>query len=521
MAVILSVRSYSDDREYHSGDGGYYSHVTAKPGQPVSFSALVQAIDSGKWDIESVLETLPLDYRSNYVLAYDSRSLQRATPLSPRAILHGIDGKLIIAFNGDPSLPGYQNLEIIEFNDTTRKFEFHEIQFSPDGKTKPQVVVHPTNCTLCHGEPSRPRWDVYSSWGGMYGSEDDHATFSFGAGVDPTNDGKELHDFKEFQNKRARERQEKKGRYRFLEEPTPFYERAVRPNAKFSVLLSHMNKQNIATGIKEDVSLYNLRYLMEAVFAPSCDFAGFFPPDMRRDISETLDALGLNVHRVNRAANAAKAHRLDSLLGTKAHATEYRSSPKQEYADYMESKIADFRFIIEGLGNGTVIDWGMEFQPRSYNFDQENEFSALEGPLTAYLFSTPEDRALLSQYSSTPDFCGKLRERHQAAFPWDAQNRARLRAALNKLKNLKSPDSAAPFGKCVSCHQAGNPGGARSIPFSDRAELIRTLSYDSKLKREIRLRIGDVVPSGKSSMPPSQKLEESERQAIQQFLDRI
>jgi len=119
--------------------------------------------------VESVLPLLPEDLRSRYVLMKKSGSLQGATPSSPRAILFNSDATFILTFNGEQSLRGYSSLETVEFNTTTKGFEFRRIDFPVD--TKPVFsATNPPLCLSCHGSSSpRPLWGSYlSTWPGAY-----------------------------------------------------------------------------------------------------------------------------------------------------------------------------------------------------------------------------------------------------------------------------------------------------------------------------------------------------------------
>ncbi|MGZ3683290.1 MAG: hypothetical protein ACXVCI_05530 [Bdellovibrionota bacterium] len=129
-------------------------------------------------------------YRSSYTAVYDSNSLQGATPLNPRVILFGDDAKLTMSFTCAPGnclsessgQPGadldYSNsLELIQWRDETRRFEFRKIDF-PENEASGSVKVSEANprlCMGCHmGPDPRPNWESYPEWPGVYGGKDDH-----------------------------------------------------------------------------------------------------------------------------------------------------------------------------------------------------------------------------------------------------------------------------------------------------------------------------------------------------------
>lgn len=123
--------------------------------------------------IEELLPLLPEALRSNYTLVKESQSrIQGASLQDPRAVLFGNTARLVLTFNGNPSQPGYQSLEAMEFDLQKGKFELREINFSENAK--PQwSEPNPKKCTVCHGSNPRPIWDSYRTWPSAYGEDDD------------------------------------------------------------------------------------------------------------------------------------------------------------------------------------------------------------------------------------------------------------------------------------------------------------------------------------------------------------
>lgn len=133
---------------------------------------LNQLIDSKRiTTIENLLAELPSSMREDYVLMYESRSLQKADYQNPRVILHWDSARRILTFNGGPEYKGGNSVEMIQFNEAERKFEFHSLAFA-EGKA-PVRDQNIQVCSKCHREDSRPNWENYSFWPGAYGSEDD------------------------------------------------------------------------------------------------------------------------------------------------------------------------------------------------------------------------------------------------------------------------------------------------------------------------------------------------------------
>lgn len=128
--------------------------------------------DNNVTSIEALLPLLPQDLRANFTLVHKSRSIQDASPENPRALLFGSTAKLVLSFNGDPTQRGHQAIEMLSFDDITKKFELRELKF--DGSSRPVLSeANPHRCTLCHDSTPRPLWQEYRNWQGAFGADDD------------------------------------------------------------------------------------------------------------------------------------------------------------------------------------------------------------------------------------------------------------------------------------------------------------------------------------------------------------
>ncbi len=131
-----------------------------------------KAIDAKKiTSIEEFLPALPDSLRRDYVLVYNSRSLQGAELQAPRVLMHWNHGKQVISFNGNPSQRGGSSIEMIQFNEAQRRFEFHRLDF--DSGKPPKRDQNIRVCSGCHRADSRPNWEPYPEWPGVYGSKND------------------------------------------------------------------------------------------------------------------------------------------------------------------------------------------------------------------------------------------------------------------------------------------------------------------------------------------------------------
>lgn len=143
---------------------------------------LVEGIRSGQRPevktVDDFLGLLPEKMRNDMIFMANSRSLQKATVKDPRVILKSPNSDVVVTFNLDPELPGYDMIEMQVWNNQTAKFELTELQFPADMKDrkfgdkhqikhgKVTVEDDPQKCKKCH-IGGRPIWDPYRFWFGQ------------------------------------------------------------------------------------------------------------------------------------------------------------------------------------------------------------------------------------------------------------------------------------------------------------------------------------------------------------------
>jgi hypothetical protein len=167
----------------------------------LTFTKLRRLIQSRRLStVESTLEVLHQEYPeylSFHTLMYKSLSLHESSFTEPRAIVFGPDAKFILTFNGNRRQRGGNAIEVVEYNEQLKQFEFREIAFSYGnsaafgelGLRRDEILIrnrgvliskpNPRKCQQCHGQNNSPIWASYFVWPGAYGSNDDHLTFSF------------------------------------------------------------------------------------------------------------------------------------------------------------------------------------------------------------------------------------------------------------------------------------------------------------------------------------------------------
>ena len=94
------------------------------------YDDLVELIETRQLtSIEQVLAHLPKEYKENFTLAFNSRSLHGSSMEAPRVILFGRTGTLVLTFNGAAEQEKYQELEIVQFREESGQFEMRSIAF--------------------------------------------------------------------------------------------------------------------------------------------------------------------------------------------------------------------------------------------------------------------------------------------------------------------------------------------------------------------------------------------------------
>jgi hypothetical protein len=151
--------------------------------EDLSLDELKKILEEKKYSkIEDLLALLAQDkpkYMSHYALGYHSGSIQQGSKSNPRALVYGRTGNFIIAFNGDKKQNGYEFLEVMNFDQDKREFQFFEIEFNEKlqlGTTPYKISENGgpnKKCLVCH-VGSRPIWNAYDIWPGFYGSGDDY-----------------------------------------------------------------------------------------------------------------------------------------------------------------------------------------------------------------------------------------------------------------------------------------------------------------------------------------------------------
>lgn len=268
----------------------------------ISVDEVMAIIDNKQiTNMEELLPELPYDLRSNFVAMFDSRSRQGASMEKPRIIMFGKDGKILMSFNGDSTHSNFNRLELIQFNEEKKNFEFFEIGFPIVRDSNGRAVrpdKNPSSCLRCHGADPHPIWNSYNNWPGAFGSGDDFL------------EGNELSAFENFLTARR-----SMDRYSALSPMTgsdlaPFsYEKRgnvqFRPNLRMGSHMSRLQAKHVAELVRASgrfekyasLFAYNVDFGGGGAGFPGCEnltsarttYGGQWSPALAKKLWETLE----------------------------------------------------------------------------------------------------------------------------------------------------------------------------------------------------------------------------------------
>lgn len=328
--------------------------------------------------VEEVLPLLDADLRTNPLYVYRSRSSQFGSFENPRAILVSWDN-FVLTFSGDPKKYGYDRLEMFEFDPRKAKFNFAEVIL--DGQNVGKIDRNPQRCTACHGNPTRPLWNSYPLWPGLYGAIDDSVYFPGGAVFDGYKSFVPLEEqnFISFQKNISQH-----PRYKHLIESSksPKLQREYRSNLKFGQKLFDRYNQFITQLILEDPKLKD--FLPALVLGSSCFHPGWkdtLPAEIDTSQAQAMleeqiaeDVTLYLESEYDRANELALTFGEEVVHATRAQLTysSYSSPVKQEVIAKYRNFFYQFsamRIIVEKLAKSSIENWFFTFDRRPQYFN--------------------------------------------------------------------------------------------------------------------------------------------------------
>ncbi len=500
--------------------------------------------------LEEWLPLLPLELRSNFTFVYQSRSPhgdlgeKAVDALHPRIILFSNDGKMTLAFNGNPEKPGYQTVEMIQYLDHDARFEFSKHFFPEARKSASKEALleegkpNPASCLKCHGADPRPISDSYPLWPGFYGSVRD--TF-------PKN-SPELPWYKKFLKEESH-----KGPYQFLNWPegtsVPPYldpkdynsqskEGAIAklkylPNTRLGMAWTELNRKRIQRKLEASPFYKSFRYPLVAGLL-GC---------------QTLPVSQNQTEKAYRDLYYENANRLQRLGVTP-------EGPDRKTLDMMELSLYENMTQIDYLAKVLKVDrsdWSLAFENPSLSF--------FDGILSSYYkdknYYLKEDfilemfRQIASESEEFKPYFQTYKAYEQEGYPFG--ERLDFEGALGACEKLlkkteeilpeideisipsPSPMSVEeilqianlkeiPFARCTHCHEGVlSLVTGRAIPFGSPRELKKVLSSKSRTGRllfdEILTRVNS---HGLDQMPPhGDALKKEEIENLQAYLKAV
>jgi hypothetical protein len=478
--------------------------------------------------VEETLGLLPKSTFDQYALVYSSRSLQGATAPNPRAIVYLKSG-LTFAFNGDAKEDGFNVLEFMQFNQSSKKFEFHELSFV-GGKP---ILSKPDTCLKCHGDNPHPIWDAYFFWPGVYGSEDAAMV------------GDETKNLSTWLASRPNH-----PRYKYLNlaasvfyGKTPDGHSADLGAQSVGMVLSRENFRALASDLSNDSKLHPFRYAMLA--AGTCPYEpieDFLPAELNSRARQSFQKMSGVVQQALQKSFQTRLDRATALDPSSDHEARVSNTMKEIAKGSLPpefdapSIIARYRYIVENFGSVTP-NWSLEFKPlgsKTETYAIDDGYGVLGGlpDLWKGVLTPVDDAELYPLYAAIPSYpatpitavCEKLKEKSLAALSKVKVNESGPVVAdvlPSTEKFSQNLNSKPVFENCVQCH-ANFGSQVPQFPFNDFKALKEKLGDAGyprgTLEQEILYRIS---AKGEDQMPPAGDLSPSEISRIKDTVESL
>jgi cytochrome c551/c552 len=500
--------------------------------------------------IEELLPLLPLEYRKNYTLMYESRSLDKdlITGEQPRTIIFGDDAKLVLAFADAPS----NKIEVMQFDDNNKDFKFREIIF--DGKKNPlnpPPEINPQKCLECHGNPPRPNWEPYNIWPGAYGSIDRSICETMIIGTKEwefyqkfqngnRNKGRYSHLPKEISIKTENENRIKNKRYpcpdHLENEVTISNGISTSTNGSLTDKLSRLNFSRIANLITKSPNYNQYEYLLNA-FAKGCmKDKHTYSKNAQYTLDDFFVETGKKDDERKQKLNQLK-NEIEKISEEQFQTRKNNFMKNNSYIKKSKDGREPINFIKENNSQGYSMEHGpfdalelvtrfkylmdmmkIDFNNFTMSFkDGQYDFSAPQGSLYDLFnyFITPETQIMTCEEllqksiqkfkvvnpcnnSVTPEILAPKTDHSITRDILPIAQIASKNAALKELQN------------CMKCHNANN-GDRKVFNFDSIENMQKQFNDDPQLRVEIAERLRGMKADGEKVriMPPKKKLDET------------
>jgi mono/diheme cytochrome c family protein len=542
-----------------------YGPAPNSSGPLFTYESLQTLIQSKKiTSVDQLIPDLPSDCLSHSVLVYKSRSIQPGTVTDPRVILYCDDGKLLLAYSGNKTLANGNSLEVIHFDDSTKKFNFTEVTFKPN---HPQYAKNPEVCLHCHGaDRPHPNWDAYNLWPGVFASAEGEIYVG----------SKEDHEFTAF----LLAHKGKTDRYSPLIGLESLVDiKSLKPGQgyqpvadvvmqEFNAMISKLNFDWIMKTIAASPTFPEYKYAILGALSNCDGIEGFIPSsENARILSQahiTLDQIIQQTDAAQKQYILDKFSRQGGADLVPGETNKYKDHGSyvnfdrhgvNGYAAAFEAPTAKFRYLM--MSQGMDIDeWSLPFDGKNYSFDDGgyglfNLVARLEEQMTksdpdlAPYFSIQSDHygtgttyeyeggRIMTTLAPKPGLCDLLKAKSLAAFkgfqansqscfmepgaaPLSSANSSVIEVGYGAAHSYAQRGEDILRNTCMVCHAQG-ADGAPKLPLTQELGLAAALSDNQHfLLHEIDKRISATDPTYK--MPPNEDLSASDRRALEDYI---
>lgn len=508
LTVLLGAWSSQAEEKpysYESLEYGSISYNTFTVGKGLRFKKIKSFIEKNKiTTLSNLLEELKKkepELFDQYLLAYRSRSLQESSPLYPRVIIAADQAKFMMAFNGHSDHSGFNKLEIIEFDDSIRRFELREISFNNEGELPNFSQANPAKCLACHQSPRRknidprPNWEPYDMWPGFYSSQGKLEDLE----TSLMNDLRLREEDKILMHEALNEKRDLERFEEEVKETHPLYKHLGPFRAKRTVEitdnLGFLNYQRVIRILGETPEFETYR----PAFLSALKCSSFQWPE-EVDEFHAHGSPYVETQRVQTFRPNLRARNLEIL--------PYSSI---EHKVYSFSIAQILTAIFEPIGVSTE-DWSMDFRTERARFAFRERFGIPSRPRV--MFETLVEKEWPGLYNLD---CETLKEMARSQ---DYKVEAIGHDVLEE--QLRSQ----VLNRCLSCHSQSNSTWslAPELPFHRPAELLEAIKRrgysPEEFYRKVEFNTG-AHATLKDQMPPRQSLSAPERAALLKYLKEI
>lgn len=441
-----------------------------------------QNIDS----VGKLLENLPEEYRRHYVLLYKSASQHESSFEQPRVILFGSKPTLFLAFNGSDKVANQQQIEALQYDETTRSYTTGLVTIRSG--QKPQLQTNPSGCAFCHGSSPRPLWDAYPVWSGAYASGNyknlDEA---------PAFEAKQFNNFLSSATSHDR--------YKHLVDLPRYYNNMA--TMELTKTIADTTSQDIVRRIKATEHHADYKYAIQAALLGCGHVDEYLPGPLRRMFPSRIETY---LQSTPRTIGTTFEDRLRWRNFNAQISPDHYLSKSINFAadDQHWNRIAALRYLLERDGR-SISNWFPSLLPGSYT-------AGFSSTITVSLSYQHARAADINQNTSCADLkvqslkaLGKLADRGANALKTGISDNDSffLEGAAAKpfttYANRRAYEHVA--SECVSCHRTGGRATGQLIPFADTAKMAALLKSQKDLKDKILNRMNR-SRADKLVMPP-------------------